>query len=79
MKKLMMIAVVISVSALAGCMSPAERMAKNMAECEAQGISKDTCYQVEKDNQSRMNAMYQKQSMENARDAAAGEGVFKKK
>ncbi|EPJ3205322.1 hypothetical protein LL364_001518 [Citrobacter freundii] len=60
MKKLMMVAGVFSVATLAGCMSPTERMAQHMAECEAHGISKDTCYQVEKDNQSRMNAMYQK-------------------
>jgi len=28
---------------LAGCASPAQRM----AECQAQGISKDACYQAE--------------------------------
>lgn len=72
MKKLMVVGFVLVLSA---CSSPAQRM----AECRAQGVSSDTCYQVEKDNQSRMNAVYQKQAMENARDAAAGEGIWKKK
>ncbi|MFM4823845.1 hypothetical protein ACEUDJ_02995 [Aeromonas bivalvium] len=47
---------------LAGCSSPAQRM----AECRAQGISRDTCYQVEQNRQTAIRATAQKQAMENA-------------
>lgn len=40
----------LTVTSLAGCVSPAQRM----ADCEKQGISRDTCYQVEQQRQ--MNA-----------------------
>ncbi|KNC09902.1 hypothetical protein AC791_14910 [Klebsiella sp. RIT-PI-d] len=60
MKKLMMM--VISAAVLAGCSSPADRMAK----CEAQGVSVDTCYAVEQNRQTSINAAAEKQALENA-------------
>lgn len=50
---------------LSACSSPAQRM----AECQAQGISKDTCYMAEQNRQTQMNAVYTKQALENAADA----------
>jgi hypothetical protein len=47
MKKLVMIAV--TLSTLAGCTTQADRMAK----CEAQGISRDTCYLAEQTGRQR--------------------------
>lgn len=50
---------------LAGCTSTASRM----AECEAQGVSKDTCYLAELAAQNRQTAIYaaaEKQALENA-------------
>ncbi|HGM5491645.1 TPA: hypothetical protein ACKP1B_003306 [Serratia fonticola] len=47
---------------LAGCSSAASRMAK----CEAQGISKDTCYLAEQNRQTAIYAAAEKQAMENA-------------
>ncbi|WP_411800910.1 hypothetical protein [Enterobacter roggenkampii] len=61
MKKLIMVSAVISL--LAACTSPAQRM----AECKAQGISKDACYVAEQNKQAAVNAAAQKQAMENAR------------
>lgn len=49
--KLMVLATLISVTFLAGCTSPAQRM----AACEAQGISKDTCYLSEQNRQQGIN------------------------
>ncbi|CAM4201707.1 MULTISPECIES: hypothetical protein [Lelliottia] len=63
MKKLLMIA--LAVSALSACTSPAERMAK----CEAQGVSRDTCYLAEQNRTTAMNAVAEKQAMENAAKA----------
>lgn len=60
MKKLMMVGAIVSV--LAACSSPAQRM----AECEAQGVSKDACYIAEQNKQAAVNAAAQKQAMENA-------------
>lgn len=60
---------------LAGCSSPAERM----AQCAAQGISKDTCYLVEQNRQQSYNEAAQNAAYANARDAAAGRGVWAKK
>ncbi|EGT3572001.1 hypothetical protein QNN88_03370 [Citrobacter sp. ANG330] len=62
MKKLMMISIVPLVMALAGCSTAAERMAK----CESEGVSKDTCYAVEQNRQASMNAVAEKQALENA-------------
>ena len=63
MKKLLMI--VLAVSALSACSSPAERM----ANCEAQGVSRDTCYLAEQNRTNSMNAVAEKQAMENAANA----------
>lgn len=56
----MMVSAIVSV--LAACSSPAQRM----AECEAQGVSKDACYIAEQNKQATVNAAAQKQAMENA-------------
>lgn len=53
---------ILAVSALAACTSPAQRM----ANCQAQGISRDTCYQTEQNRQSAINAAAEKQALENA-------------
>lgn len=63
MKKVMLMLVM--AAALAGCSSPAQRM----AECQAQGISKDTCYLAEQNRQNSINSVAMKQAMENAHDA----------
>lgn len=47
---------------LAGCSTPSSRM----AECEAQGISRDTCYLAEQNRQSAINSAAEKQALENA-------------
>ncbi|EAM8010493.1 hypothetical protein F3R65_15710 [Salmonella enterica subsp. enterica] len=60
MKKL--IAVASTVLFLAGCSSQASRM----ADCEAQGISRDTCYLSEQNRQSAINSAAEKQALENA-------------
>lgn len=74
MKKMLMIIVAAS-AVLSGCSSPAQRM----AECEAQGISKDTCYLAEHNRQDSINNAAQNAAYANARDAAAGTGVWAKK
>lgn len=61
MKKLIVIAS--TTLFLAGCSSQASRM----ADCEAQGISRDTCYLSEQNRQSAINAAAEKQALENAR------------
>lgn len=50
---------------LTGCSTQAQRM----SECEAQGISRDTCYLAEQNRQSNINAVAEKQALENARNA----------
>lgn len=47
---------------LAGCSSSASRM----AECEAQGVSKDVCYLAEQNRQTAIYAAAEKQALENA-------------
>ncbi|MBC3217558.1 hypothetical protein [Serratia fonticola] len=47
---------------LAGCTSTASRM----AECEAQGVSKDTCYLAEQNRQTAIYAAAEQQALENA-------------
>lgn len=49
--KLMVLAGLVSTVFLAGCTSPAQRM----AACEAQGVSKDTCYLSEQNRQQGIN------------------------
>lgn len=46
---------------LAGCTSPAQRI----AQCEANGISKDACYIAEQNKQTVTNAAAEKQALEN--------------
>jgi hypothetical protein len=47
---------------LAGCTSTASRM----AECEARGVSKETCYLAEQNRQTAIYAAAEKQALENA-------------
>lgn len=76
MKKLVNVVFVASLAtSLSACSSPAQRM----AECEAQGISRDTCYTVEHNRQDSINNAAQNAAYANARDAAAGTGVWAKK
>ena len=63
MKKLMIIA--LAVSTLAGCSTQADRLAK----CEAQGISRDTCYLADQNRTAAINAAAEKQALENAANA----------
>ncbi|SUW62792.1 Uncharacterised protein [Buttiauxella agrestis] len=65
MNKLMLVMVVVAAGTLVGCSSPAQRM----AECQAQGVSKDTCYLAEQNRQNSVNSVAMKQAMENAHDA----------
>ncbi|WP_435952651.1 hypothetical protein [Dryocola sp. BD626] len=51
---------------LAGCSTAAQRQ----ADCQAQGISKDTCYLAEQNRQNAINNAAMKQAMENANKAA---------
>ncbi|MGY3856934.1 hypothetical protein [Aeromonas intestinalis] len=63
MKKIMLL---LSVTVLmAGCSSPAQRM----ADCQAQGISKDACYMAEQNRQAAITNAAEKQAMENASKA----------
>ncbi|MBV7414958.1 hypothetical protein [Aeromonas sp. sif2433] len=63
MKKIILL---MSVAGLmAGCSSPAQRM----ADCQAQGISKDTCYLAEQNRQTVILGAAEKQAMENASKA----------
>jgi uncharacterized protein YceK len=63
MKKIILL---MSVAGLmAGCSSPAQRM----ADCQAQGISKDTCYLAEQNRQTAILGAAEKQAMENASKA----------
>ncbi|SRR5471030_214368 len=61
MKKLITLAV-LSAALLAGCSTQASRM----AECEAQGVSKDACYIAEKNHQANMNNAAESQALRNA-------------
>lgn len=63
MKKLMMIAAVLS---LAACSSPAQRM----ADCQSKGVSKDACYIAEQNRTTAINAAAEKQALENAAQLA---------
>lgn len=51
---------------LAGCSTAAQRQ----ADCQSQGISKDTCYLAEQNRQNAINNAAMKQAMENANKAA---------
>lgn len=60
MNKVMMI--VMTATLLAGCTSPAKRV----AACEAQGVSRDACYTSEQNPQATLNAAAEKKTLENA-------------
>lgn len=66
MKRIAVIALgAVTFGLLAGRSSQASRM----AECEAQGISRDACYIAEKNRQATINASAEKQALENAAHA----------
>lgn len=66
MKRLIITLVAIGSSVLlASCSSPAQRM----AECEAQGVSKDTCYLAEQNRTNAINEAAYNAQWANARDA----------
>lgn len=76
MKKTLLAVVMAGATALlSACTTPAQRM----AECERQGISKDTCYLAEQNRQNAYNESAQNAAWANARDAAAGTGLWAKK
>lgn len=76
MKKTLLAVVMAGATALlSACTSPVQRM----AECERQGISKDTCYLAEQNRQNTYNEAAQNAAWANARDAAAGMGLWAKK
>lgn len=58
MKKITMLAIVL----ISGCSTQASRM----ADCEAQGVSRDACYISEQNRQSTIHAAAEKQALENA-------------
>lgn len=59
MKKLLVIA---ALAVLAGCSTQASRM----ADCQSQGVSKDTCYMAEQNRQTSIQSVALKQAMENS-------------
>ena len=65
--KLMVLAGLMSAVFLAGCSSPAQRM----AACEAQGVSKDTCYLSEQNRQQGINNAALTAAYANAANATA--------
>lgn len=71
----LLIAVVIGGGLLAGCSSTAKRM----AECEAQGVSKDTCYLAEQNRQNAINEAAYNAQWANARDAVKQKAQAAKK
>ncbi|MFI3665284.1 hypothetical protein [Citrobacter braakii] len=62
MKKLIMIAVMGGI--LTGCSTEASRM----SACESKGVSRDACYIAEQNRQATINAVAEKQDMENAQN-----------
>ena len=56
-------ALMLVVGILAGCSTEAQRM----AQCEAKGISRDTCYLSEQNRQQGINDAALKQALENAK------------
>lgn len=60
--KVLLVVVLGVSSVLMGCTSESQRL----ANCEAKGISKDSCYLTEQNRQATMNAAYEKQALENA-------------
>lgn len=68
-KKLTVLAVIL----LAGCSTSASRM----AECQAQGISRNTCYLAEQNRQAAILGASEAQAYKNASDAANDESGSK--
>lgn len=60
------LALTLIVLGLAGCSNQAQRM----AECEAQGVSRDACYVAEQNRKASINAAAEKQALENAAQLA---------
>lgn len=69
--KMMVLAVLVGSAALAGCSSPAQRM----AACEAQGVSKDTCYLSEQNRQQSINNAAMTAAYANAANATRSKDV----
>ncbi|MRS14922.1 hypothetical protein GJV06_08525 [Enterobacteriaceae bacterium RIT691] len=65
----------VGVLLLAGCTTSAQRM----AECEAQGISKETCYLAEVQHKEAINQAAYNAAYANARDAVKQHGQSAKK
>lgn len=65
MKTIMLVIVAAVAATLTGCSTPAQRM----ADCQAQGVSKDTCYLAEQNRQAAFNSAAMKQAMENSNEA----------
>lgn len=63
MKKLLLVGLVASL--LAGCQSSASRM----AECQAEGVSRDACYMAEQNRKASVNNAALSQAMSNAQHA----------
>jgi hypothetical protein len=65
MKKIMLMMVMMAAGALTGCSTAAQRQ----ADCEAKGVSRDTCYLAEQNRQAAIESAALKQAMENANTA----------
>ncbi|NKE44384.1 hypothetical protein HB662_06315 [Roseomonas frigidaquae] len=55
-------AMLLGAGLLAGCSTPQQRM----ADCEAQGISRDTCYLSEQNRRNALLGAAERQALENA-------------
>lgn len=62
MKKNKFLLSLLAVILFSGCTSSAQRM----ADCQAQGVSRDACYIAEQNRKTSINAAAEKQAMENA-------------
>lgn len=60
---------VILMMVLAGTLAGCTTVAQRQADCEAKGISKDTCYLAEQNHQAAIESAAMKQAMENANEA----------
>lgn len=67
--------VLVIASVLSGCVSEEERLAR----CEAKGVSRDVCYQVDRANQQMINNNAQQNAYANARAAVKQHGQATKK
>ena len=71
MKTTFFIVSILASVVLSGCTSPAQRM----ANCEAQGISKDTCYLSEQNRQQTINNAAEAAALNNATQAVRRQHV----